>query len=288
MKPIIKWAGGKTFISSQFLEVYNQSSNSKRFIDLFCGSLAIPCIIKPENAVFNDINNQLINLYKIVKSAPKKLLKKLEELNNPDYNNKDKFNELRDIFNKNKDDKKLSVEQAGIFIYLNKRSFNGLYRENKDGKYNVPYRKYNTDIYIKEDILSLSKYFKQNNIKFYTRHFTEFSIDFFNNDDIVYIDPPYYPSSKSSFTSYWKTPFGIKEQHILLDFCRNLDKKGVKFILSNSPCNEITDMYSEYNLHLFYIGRQMRSAKGVSDVYDKKEEANEILIWNFKKLNFIS
>jgi DNA adenine methylase len=172
-------------------------------------------------------------------------------------------------------------------MYLNKRCFNGLYRENRSGEYNVPYKQYNTDIFHEDEILNLSRYFNQNDIQFYNRDFTEFDISFFNQNDIVYIDPPYYQSNKSGFTSYWKTPFLIKEQIKLLEFCKALDRKGVKFILSNSPCREIRDMYSPFNQYVFWLGRQMRSGKGKSETFEKKNEENEILIWNFSKLIFM-
>jgi DNA adenine methylase len=106
----------------------------------------------------------------------------------------------------------------------------------------------------------------------------------FKQDDLVYLDPPYYPCGKSGFTNYHQTPFLQKEQEKLFLFCKQLDKKGIKFIMSNSPCTEIKEMYQEYNQYDFYIPRQMRNAKGKSDVADTENESNEILVWNFSEL----
>tara|TARA_B100001093_G_C26858371_1_gene1028587 strand:+ start:6704 stop:7609 length:906 start_codon:yes stop_codon:yes gene_type:complete len=285
-KPIIKWAGGKSKIIDHFEKLY-KISNYRRYIDLFCGSLSLPLYLTPNNAVFNDINIWLINLYKVIKKNPSELKKKLKKFNGNKYNNAEEFIKFRQKYNNYKEKEKLNnserIEMAALFLYLNKRSFNGLYRENLEGKYNVPFRSYNSDIYNEEELDELSKYFNNANIKFKSKSYKNFKLKKFKQGDLVYIDPPYYPCNKSSFTSYWKTPFLIEEQKHLAKFCKKLDKRGVKFIVSNSPCVEIENLYSEFNMKKFYIGRQMRSAEGKSDVFEKKEEPNEILIWNFSE-----
>ncbi len=167
IKPIVKWAGGKSKIFSHFKTKYN-TLNPDRFFDLFCGSLSLPLCLTPQNAVFNDINIWLINLYKVVKKYLPLLKKQLNELNKEKYNSSEEFYTIRSKYNTMKHKDKLSkkelIEMAAIFIYLNKRSFNGLYRENLSGDYNVPYRKNNTSIYCEEDLDNLSKYFNDNNI----------------------------------------------------------------------------------------------------------------------------
>lgn len=288
LKPIIKWAGGKSKILEHFKELYNKSK-SERYIDLFCGSLSLPLLLNPKNAIFNDINIWLINLYKNIKENLPSLKIKLKNLDREKYNCSEEFEKIRNKYNllKEKEElnKKEKVEMAAIFVYLNKRSFNGLYRENQSGKYNVPYRKYNTSIYQESELDNLSRYFNSNNIRFKSKPYQEYKIKKFNTGDLVYIDPPYYPCNKSSFTAYWKSPFLVEEQEKLAKFCRKLDKKGVKFIVSNAPCKEIEKLYKGFHMKKFYIGRQMRSAEGKSDVYEKKDESNEILIWNFNVEN---
>lgn len=285
MNPILKWAGGKSKVFQYFSNIYNYSTH-KRYIDLFCGSLSLPLQLAPKNAVFNDINSSLINVYKIIQKSPESLIEQLEDVNKDSYNTKEKFEELRKEYNDTILSSETEIRHAVLFIYLNKRSFNGLYRENSSGKYNVPYRKYNTSIYNKNNIMALSVYFRENCIQFFSQDFREFSLDFFNKDDLVYIDPPYYSSEKSKFVSYWRRPFLIKDQHALREFCKKLDNKGVQIILSNSPCKEIKDMYSDFFQYCFYIGRQMRNAKGKSKVFENKKEANEILLWNYSIIDF--
>lgn len=284
LKPIVKWAGGKVKIYQHFVTLYNKS-NCSRYIDLFCGSLSLPLLIEPNKTIFNDINIWLINFYKVIKNNLSSLKLELNKLNKDKFNNNIEYNKIRDKYNlmKNKVNlsKKEKIKMAAIFLYLNKRSFNGLYRENKDGKYNVPYREYNTSIYNEEDLNNLSKYFNDNKVKFKSKNYQDYKIKKFKKGDLVYIDPPYYPCNKSSFTSYWKEPFLVEQQNKLAKFCKKLDKKGIKFIISNAPCKEIENLYRDFQMKKFYIGRQMRSAEGKSNVFEKKEEANEILIWNF-------
>jgi DNA adenine methylase len=277
---IIKWAGGKKHILPLFKVLYD-IAKPKRVIDLFCGSLTIPLSLNCEEFILNDINTGLIALYKNSKNNLNELCKECDLLNNPFNNNKELFNKLRTLYNKEKRD---SIKSSAIFLYLNKRSFNGLYRENGKGEYNVPYRKYNTDIYDMENLKFLNKFLNERKVQIYNMDYKKLNIDY-DKSDLVYLDPPYFKSSESKFTSYNKEQFSEKEQKELFDFCDMLDKKGVKFILSNSPCDEIKKLYQKFNQFEFYIPRSMRSGKGKSEVCSNRNKPNEILIWNFCKIN---
>ena len=286
LKPVVKWVGGKSLIYDRFKKLFDYS-NCKRFYDLFCGSLSLHINNKklPNKIYFNDINKWLINTFEIIKKYPDELIKLLKEYNTEEYNNKEKFCEIRKEYNEYKMKSKLSkdkkIKMATIFIYLNKRSFNGIYRENSSGKYNVPYRENKSNIFCEINIRNWNKFLKDTKIIFSNKSYLEFNK--FRKGDLVYSDPPYYPSKKSQFTSYWKLPFKIKEQEELCNYLKKLDEKGIKWIMSNSPCDEIKDLYKDFHQESFYIGRQMRSAKGKSDVYEKKYEDNEILITNIYK-----
>jgi len=286
MKPVLKWSGGKSKILPYFKVLYENVQHD-RFIDLFCGSLALPLSLVEQNCVFNDINSCLINFYRVVKDFPEELLENLQTLNSSEFNTVDAFKKIRAEYNLLKNEKNISVRLAVIFLYLNKRSYNGLYRENRSGHYNVPYRRYNTQIYCENEILEMSAFFREKNVTFYSKNFLDFKLSFFKKGDLVYLDPPYFPSEKSKFTSYWKTPFLKNEQKELFLFCKKLDKKGVKFIVSNSPCPEIREMYKEFKQQEFYVGRQMRDARTKRTTLNNKiHKENEILIWNFGGLKF--
>jgi DNA adenine methylase len=288
--PIVKWAGGKSKIEKEFKELYDKVK-PELYIDIFSGSLTLPLILLPKKAIFNDINLSLINCYKVIKKYPDLLITNLKIYNHKDYNTKEKFNIIRDKFNilKHKEnlDKKDKIELATLFLYLNKRSFNGLYRENSSGLYNVPYREYNSNIFNEDNILELSNYLNKNDIVLTNKNI--FHIDIIEtiksynisfDKILVYLDPPYYPSKKSKFTGYSKFPFNVDEQVKLKKICDILHKNKIKFIMSNSPCLEIKDLYKDYHQKCLYIGRQMRSGKGKSKVFSDNNENNEILIYN--------
>ena len=276
----IKWAGGKKFIIDKIKPMILKNNDKKCFIECFGGSLALTLYFQPKKVIINDLNFPLINMWKIIKDYPEELCEKLEIYsNNAIYNNKIKFNEIKKDFNEMKM-KNLTDEErillAAYFIYLNKRSFNGLYRENKSGIYNVPFRLYkNCEMYNAMNIRNISKYFNENDVEIYNNKYCEIVIP---KDSFVYLDPPYYPSDTSDFTQYTKDSFNIENQKELYNFCKELDKKRIKFIQSNSPCSEIIEMYSKFKKDIFYIHRSMRSAK--EGTVEKDKEDNEILISN--------
>lgn len=285
---IIKWAGGKRHVLPLFKHLYN-IAKPKRFIDLFCGSLTIPISLNYDypdgykNIILNDINTGLISVYKNIQSNLQEICQECDILNQSHNNNKECFNKWRAFYNR---ENRESIQSSAIFLYLNKRSFNELYRENSKGEYNVPYRKYNTDIYDEKHIKSLHNFLNERKVKIYNSDYKNLNIDY-NSTDLVYLDPPYFQSDESKFTSYTKEKFGYREQKELFDFCVTLDKKGVKFILSNSPCDEIKTLYKMFNQFEFYIPRSMRSGKGKSNVCSNREIPNEILIWNFSKIDYL-
>jgi len=279
LKSPIKWAGGKNFIIDRIRNLIEKNKTKKCFVECFAGSLALTLEFQPKKAIINDICFPLINMWIMIKDYPDELCKKLLEYSDKNLNKETKYNEIRSDFN-NLKKKELDVERkillAVYFIYLNRRGFNGLYRENSNGLYNVPYRKYDIElIYEEENIKNLSKYFNENDITFFCGNYAELKI---TKDCIVYLDPPYYPVKKTSFTQYNGEGFGIENQNNLLNFCKELDKKKIKFIQSNSPCTQIMELYSDFNKESFYMHRSMRSSKTGKD--DKEKEDNEILIWN--------
>jgi DNA adenine methylase len=287
-KPVLKWAGGKTKVLPEIQELLS-GVQFDRYIDLFCGSLVVPLGIQEISegtVVLNDLNFGLVTLYIVIRNYPRLLLLKLQKLDKEKYNNPEEYGKLREKYNILKMEQTLTRDQkiqlSAIFLYLNKRSYNGLYRENRSGKYNVPYRKYNTPIFHEEGIMELSKTLRNSNVTLSCKDFRDFSLDFFRPGDLVYLDPPYYPV-RGMFTSFCASPFLEKEQEQLAEFCEKLHRKGVKFILSNVPCPEIRELYREFHQKEFYSGRQMRSAKKAGDASQKNTGStpNEILVWNF-------
>ena len=178
---------------------------------------------------------------------------------------------MRKDYNTKKLDK---IERAATFIYLNKTCFNGLYRVNSKGEFNVPFGKYrNPAIFDEENLLVASKLLKHANL--YSDDFSKV-LYCANKDDFVYFDPPYYPLNKtSSFTNYTAERFLEDEQKRLSIVFRELDKKKCKVMLSNSDTEFIKNLYKDYRIEV------VKANRAISCVGDKRGPINELVILNY-------
>lgn len=265
-KPFVKWVGGKT----QLLDEVQKSLpanlcqySNLTYIEPFIGGGAVLFWILQEypnisRAIINDINKELICTYKVIKNNVQGLICRLENLQFQ-YKSRDLeerksfFLEQRRLFNT----KDISdIETAALFIFLNKTCFNGLYRVNSKGEFNVPHGKYaNPKICDKDNLVAVSRLLQR--VDIYCGDFAD-TEKFANDNTIFYLDPPYKPLSEtSSFTSYSKDGFNDEEQIRLRDFCRRISQKNAMFIASNSDPKEETtgDSFFEQIYHQFEIKR---------------------------------
>src|SRR3989344_6152859 len=205
----VKWAGGKKQLLSQFEKFFPSKIN--RYFEPFVGGGAVAFHIlsnyKPKNVYLFDINEELINCYNQIKFNPSKLILRLQEHKNK--HNEDYFYKIR-----TQNPKELNeLERASRFIYLNKTCFNGLYRVNSKGGFNVPMGKYKNPLICPEaDLREISKFLKKDDMKmgqFYD------AVKEAKKGDFIYFDPPYYPLKRDSFTTYTKDNFLEKEQEKL-------------------------------------------------------------------------
>lgn len=275
MKSLIKWVGGKNKLFN-IIEVNNILSDLKysRIVEPFCGSCSLTFLLKPSRALLNDINFPLINFYRQIQSNYEDTIEHIKYYNSNELNNKESYNEIRNKFNSIINDPVDLSEFAAIFLYLNKRSFNGIYRVNSKGFYNVPYKKYNGGIYNEDLFNEIHEYLSNNDIIFmnvdYKNLLSEIEIY-----DFVYLDPVYHISDTSKFVSYDKNPINHEE---LYNFCSDIDNMCIQFMQSNSPSEYIINLYKGFEMSTFKINRQMRSGKGLTTSNDKP---NEIIIYNF-------
>lgn len=243
--PIVKWAGGKTQLLGEITSLLPPKEITA-YCEPFLGGGAMLFYIQPGVAYINDINSGLMNVYNVIKYYPEALIAELSG-----YENTAEFYaKIRELDRNFERFSALSaVKQAARFIYLNKTCFNGLYRENRQGQFNVSYGKYKNPNFVNASgIRSMSQYFNSANIIFS-------SIDFslvLNNlptGTFVYLDPPYDPISETAnFTSYTRYGF-TKEDHIRLrECCDALTARGIKFMLSNSDTDFIRSLYARYNI----------------------------------------
>ena len=272
LKPITKWVGGKRQLLNE-LNVFKPDSFNTYF-EPFVGGGAFLFNLAPEKAVINDFNEDLVNLYRIVKSDPENLLKILEK--HAENNSKEYYLQLRELDRSDAIYKLSNVEKAARILYMLKVDFNGLYRVNKKNQFNVPYGRYkNPNIANRENILSVSNYFNRSNIEILNGDF-EKAVENAKKDDFVYFDPPYVPLNPTSdFTSYTSEGFNISDQERLRDLFFSLSANGVNVMLSNSDVDLVRDMYKNANIHSVQANRFINSKS------DKRGKIGEVIITNY-------
>jgi DNA adenine methylase len=278
VKPILKWVGGKRELIPEIRKYYEFLKFDKYIEPFFGGGSVYLDIInnlgndKSKKSIINDINGDLIEMYRNIKSNPDEILNycNLLEIDYKEFG----YYHIRDRFNGIIIDNELikyeGIKRSSSLILLNRTCFNGLYRVNKSGKFNVPVGSYkNPKIIDKINLFNLcDKLPSVDNILN-----VEFDkIDKIKKNDLVYFDPPYHPiSTTSSFTDY-SGSFGEKEQIRLRDYFKELDKKGVYVILSNSSSEFIKDIYKDFQIEEVLCRRNINS-KG-----DKRGKISELLV----------
>lgn len=291
-KPFLKWAGGKTQLIKDIEKALpNDIKNDKfTYIEPFVGSGAVlfwmlnkfPKITK---AVINDINEDLINTYKIIASKPYPLISVLQELQNEyhslerkDEKKKEYYYSKRETYNSRNTD---NIVHAALFIFLNRTCFNGLYRVNSKGEFNVPVGDYvNPIICDEQNLLAAHQILQIAEIK--KVDYKEIISDL-NGQSFIYFDPPYRPISKTaSFNAYSKHSFGHNEQVELANLFRLLDKKGMQLMLSNSDPKNIDpsdnffdEIYNDFNITRVPARRMINSDS------TKRGIINEIVVTNY-------
>ena len=250
--PIVKWVGGKRQLMFELLK--NMPENYNRYFEPFIGGGALFFELQPQNGYISDMNEELINLYSVVRDDVYELI---EDLGKHEVS-KEYFLEIRNIDRTEKYAELSSIERASRFIYLNRTCFNGMYRVNSQGQFNVPFGNYkNPRIVDAENLINCSKLLK--NTEIYCADFSEI-LNKVQKGDFVYFDPPYVPLNEtSSFTSYTKVGFDLDMQFKLRDVCDELDSKGVMFMLSNSDTKLVNELYSNYEIKKVFASRAINA-----------------------------
>lgn len=297
IKPFLKWAGGKSQLLDEIIqELPVYIKKLKKYVEPFVGAGAVfLCFLENkyfEEYIINDINSKLINLYIVIRDNPQDLIKEIQELKtkylNAEYEEREKlFYEIRDNFN-NPDC--IGIKLAAYFVFLNKTCFNGLYRENSKGDFNVPFGKYgNPSFFDETQIMEISRLLCLKNengefiVKILNKSFSELE-EYIDKNTFVYCDPPYRPVTVGGFTSYNKSNFNDDAQILLRDFYKVIDAKGAKVMLSNSDPknldekdNFFDDLYSDFNIKRVYAKRNINS------IGSGRGKITELLITNYKE-----
>ncbi|HZJ85077.1 MAG TPA: DNA adenine methylase [Syntrophomonadaceae bacterium] len=293
VRPFIKWAGGKSQLLTTYRALYPpelKKGEISTFIEPMVGGGAVLLDVLQnydiENAIICDINKVLINTYLCVKHEIDNLIKALESIQShylslDSQERKTAYYKIRDRYNLINLNDDIDLKKAVEFIFLNKTCFNGLYRVNAKGEFNVPIGSYkNPKIYDETNLRNISKLLQ--NTKIYQGDYKT-CMNYINNSTFVYLDPPYRPlNSTSNFTAYNSQDFNELEQEKLASFFQELDKLGAKAMLSNSdPKNTDEDdnffdnLYEKYNIHRVQA-RRMINSKGSA-----RGNITEIVVTNY-------
>lgn len=295
VKPFVKWAGGKNSLIPQITKYYPfelKNGFIERYIEPFVGGGAVLIDIlqkyEIKEAYAFDINIDLINCYNVIKNNVEELINELDkkEKNFIALNDEERQNYFYDIraeYNSYKLNDKLDAKRASEFIFLNRTCFNGLYRVNKDGKFNVPCGKYkNPTICDSNNLRNLSELIK--NVIFEYGDYRK-SEKYVNNNTFVYFDPPYRPlSATSGFTSYTKEDFNDDNQKELAQYYNKLSLKNAKLMLSNSNPKNVNenDNFFEDIYKGFYIN-EVSAKRMINSNAKCRGEISELLITNYEE-----
>ncbi len=295
-KPFMKWAGGKGQLLSQ-LDTYlpeNLSEHDFMYIEPFVGGGAMlfhmlqrfPNIRK---VIINDINSHLVTAYRVIKDQPEQLITKLSELEAHYFAlagedaKKSYFLQMRDVFNK---EDLNDIDRVKLLLFLNRTCFNGLYRVNGKGFYNVPFgRNLHPTICNAETIRADSELLNSREVVILNGDYTQTLAYIDNGPCFYYFDPPYRPlNATSSFTSYAKENFNDAEQIRLRDFCKQIsERQNIRWMLSNADCSSKNpnDTFFEEHYAAFHIHR-VYASRAINADASKRGKLTELLIKNYE------
>jgi len=263
-QPFLKWAGGKTQLLHELIKRVPEEYNV--YFEPFIGGGALYFAIAPEEAVIADINDDLVNAYIVVRDNPNELLEALSKYKNE----KDFYYSIR-----SQDQNKLGkIERAARLVYLNRTCFNGLYRVNKNGQFNVPFANYKNPNFVQtERILAASQMLQNTDV--YHAGFEKVLVEA-KAGDFIYLDPPYYPKDVySDFKRYSKEQFYKNDHERLAELYNELTERGCYVMLSNSDTPFTRELYKKWRVDTVYAKRLIN--KDAS----KRGEVTEIIVTNY-------
>lgn len=243
------------------------------YIEPFIGGGAVFFHVRPQNAIINDYNSELINVYNVIKENPEELIIDLKKHKNESTY----FYDIRKMDRSDNFNKIGKIQRASRLIYLNKTCYNGLYRVNNAGEFNTPFGKYkNPNIINETGLRAVSHYLNSNNIQIFNKDYEDILNDADENS-FIYIDPPYHPISESSnFTGYVQGGWTEVDQIRLREACDSLTRRGIKFLQSNSATYFIKEQYKNYDINI------VKAIRSINADSEKRGKIEEVLIRNYE------
>ena len=277
IKPFLKWAGGKRQLLTEIKKHLPDGINNYTYFEPFLGAGAVFFYIQPKSAIINDFNEQLILTYNVIKENINELITLLDKYQR--MNNEESFYTIRNMDREPEKFINLSdIEKAARLIFLNKTCFNGLYRVNSQGLFNVPYGRYKNPAICEENVLrQIHNYLNSNKISVLNCDF-ENAVERADDKSFVYFDPPYHSPDKTNFTGYQAEKFDENEQERLRDVIINLTNRGVKCLLSNSDTDFIQELFKNKTFKIISV----QAKRAINSDSAGRGNVNEVLIKNWK------
>ena len=265
IQPLIKWAGGKQRLLTVYRKLFPKEF--KNYHEPFLGSGAVFFYLRPKKAVLIDKNEELINFYRVVRDFPEELM----ELVLSYKVSKEFYYEIRSLNPRELNE----IQRAARFLYLNKTAYNGLWRVNSKGEFNVPFGRYKkVKFFDRDNLLRASELLKRATI--ICGDFEEV-LNYVNKGDFVYMDPPYYPLSETSnFSNYTSDGFS-KEDHIrVYNTFKKLDEVGCFVMLSNSDTEFIRNLFKDYSII------EVKAPRFINCKAEGRKPITELVIRNYE------
>lgn len=270
VQPVVKWAGGKRQLLQE-IDKYIPKKIST-YYEPFLGGGALLFHLQPRRAIVSDVNEELINIYNVIRDNVEELIFDLQQ----HANTEEHYYYIREMDRLPEYERMTNIQKASRIIYLNKTCYNGLFRVNSQGQFNVPFGKYKKPNIVNDIVLrAVSGFLNSKDIRFLNVDYEE-SLNGIRRGAFVYFDPPYDPvSNTSSFTGYTLDGFGRDEQLRLKQVCDRLNQRGIKFLLSNSATPFIKELYEDYIIEIVGANRSINSNAS------NRGEIREVLVRNY-------
>lgn len=276
MKPVIKWVGGKQSVMVHFEDlIKNNLKPSSTFYEPFAGGLAVTLALEHPNTVVNDLNSELINMYKVIRDNPEELIAELKCFQNS--HNNEFYYHVRNLDRTDMLSRMSDVIKAARTIYLNKTCFNGLYRVNSKGYFNSPIGRTSSgktpDIVQEELIREMSRFLKS--VQFHNGNYKE-CLAGATAGDVVFLDPPYDTDEaikSEGFVGYQKEGWTRKDLEELKMICDELSIRGCKIILTNNDTEFVRELFKDYNFREIEVKRSINRD-------GHKRKGKELVIYN--------
>lgn len=276
MKPVIKWVGGKTQLLKELKEIIIPAlKEDSYYYEPFCGGAALALDLEHKNTILNDLNSELINMYRVIRDNSEELISELKRFQNS--HKAEFYYHIRNLDRTDALSKMSDVAKAARTIYLNKTCFNGLYRVNSKGQFNSPIGRTSsgkTPDIVQEDLIrEMSKFLKT--VQFHNGDYRE-SLVHAKNGDVVFFDPPYDQDesiSSDGFVGYQKEGWTRKDLEELKTVCDELGIRGVKVVLTNNDTEFVRKLFAGYNFREVEVKRSINRD-------GNKRKGKELIIYN--------